>query len=105
MAAGKAGEKHLALVLLAAGASVRLGGPKQLLTYQGQSLINHSIENAVACGAQPVVVVLGAGAQESRTEIKERTAQVIVNEDWREGMASSTRCGIRSIVEIAPCVE
>ena len=53
---------NIGAIVLAAGESSRLGTPKQLLKYAGQSLLQHSAEAATASGAHPVVVVLGANA-------------------------------------------
>ena len=49
-----------ALSILAAGASTRLGQPKQLLPFRGRSLLRHAAETALASVFRPVVVVLGA---------------------------------------------
>ena len=50
------------LILLAAGESSRMGTPKQLLTYNGLSLIRHAAIEAVKSDCEPVVVVLGANS-------------------------------------------
>lgn len=105
MASEKSKGKNVGLVLLAAGASVRLGRPKQLLTYNGQTLLNHSIHNALDSGAQPVVVVLGAHAQQLQEKIKKDAVHLMVNANWQEGMASSIRCGVNYLLETAPSVE
>ena len=97
--------KNIGLVLLAAGASVRLGRPKQLLHFRGQSLLKYSIQNALASNAQPVVVVLGANANGLQKETTESGIHVVVNEEWQEGMSSSIRRGIETISELGPEVE
>ena len=53
-------------VILAAGASTRMGTPKQLLHFQGRSFLRHTIEVTVASVCQPIVVVLGAYAEKMR---------------------------------------
>jgi molybdenum cofactor cytidylyltransferase len=55
--------KSIGLILLAAGKSTRLGQPKQLLNYEGQTLLQHSLQVARTSDAHPVVVVLGADAR------------------------------------------
>ena len=97
MAVGKNTEKNVGIVLLAAGASVRLGRPKQLLPYRGQTLLKYSIQTALDSQAQPVVVVLGANANELQNEIKESNVHVVINEHWQEGMSSSIRRGVKTI--------
>ncbi len=88
------------VVILAAGASSRLGSPKQLLAYSGVTLLQHSIE--VARVADAVVVVLGANADLIKAEIKNTTTNIIVNPDWKEGMASTIRCGLQTLLELNP---
>ncbi len=86
------------IVILAAGASSRLGQPKQLLPWHQQTLLDHSITIALASVAQQVVLVLGAGAAGIRPAIKDEKLAVIVNGQWQEGMASSIRCGLNQLL-------
>ncbi len=90
---------------MAAGASSRLGKPKQLLPYDGQSLLQHALQIAKASNAQSILIVLGARAELLKKEIGDNTAHVVVNAAWEEGMASSIRCGIRALIEMSPTVE
>ena len=50
--------QNIGIVILAAGASTRMGTPKQLLRYQERSLLRHTIEVAIASVCRPIVVVL-----------------------------------------------
>jgi len=50
------------IIILAAGASTRMGSPKQQLMYQGKTLLQHTIETALSTECSPVIVVLGAHA-------------------------------------------
>ena len=93
------------IIILAAGASSRLGSPKQLLTFSGTTLLQHSIEMAQSSDAANVLVVLGANAALIQTEINYTTANVFVNPGWKEGMASSIRCGLQLLVKTNPQVE
>ncbi|WP_017721223.1 nucleotidyltransferase family protein [Kamptonema formosum] len=88
---------HVGLVLLAAGASTRMGTPKQLLLYQGRSLLRHSAEVAVASKCRPVAVVLGASAGLLRNEVRHLSVRVVENEQWAEGISSSIRRGIEAL--------
>ena len=90
------------IILLAAGASARLGKPKQLLLYQGKTLLQHGIQEAVATGAKPIIAVLGANADFLIKETVNQSIEVILNNNWNEGMASSIRCGINHLLETAP---
>ena len=85
-----------AAVVLAAGASTRLGRPKQLLVLDGETLLERAVRIASQV-CQHVVVVLGAQAELVQRGCHLREAQVVRNEDWREGMASSIRSGAGAI--------
>ena len=92
-------------ILLAAGASTRLGQPKQLLrlpVFGGETLLDHAVALARASGAAPIFVVLGAHAEEIILECELLDCILIRNEAWAEGMASSLRVGIAAVFEHAP---
>jgi molybdenum cofactor cytidylyltransferase len=93
------------VVLLAAGESSRLGTPKQLLVYSGVTLLQHSIEVAQSSHADSVIVVLGANADAINDELNHATANVVINPEWKEGMASSIRFGLQTLVKLNPEVE
>jgi molybdenum cofactor cytidylyltransferase len=95
---------NIGIIVLAAGFSKRLGQPKQLLLYKGQTLLQQAAQTALASGAGPVLVVLGARAEELKNEIKESTINMVVNKEWPEGMASSIRCGVEALVALDPAV-
>lgn len=87
-------------VILAAGASVRLGRPKQLLEIEGRPLVARVAEAALAGGASPVVVVLGANAEQIRPALQGLEVRLVLNQDWAEGMASSVRAGLHALGQI-----
>jgi molybdenum cofactor cytidylyltransferase len=84
-------------VILAAGASTRMGSPKQLLALDGQPLIVRAVEAALASPAWPVVVVLGAHAEKIRPALARLPVLVAENPAWAEGMAASIRAGIATL--------
>jgi molybdenum cofactor cytidylyltransferase len=88
-----------AAVVLAAGASTRLGEPKQLVMLGEETLLERAVRTAREAGCAPVVVVLGGS--DSVNRIRERCdlgdAVVILNEAWAEGMASSIRAGLVAV--------
>jgi molybdenum cofactor cytidylyltransferase len=92
--------RAVGVVVLAAGASRRMGEPKQLLRYGGESLLRRAVQAALGSRCRPVVVVLGAHAEVLRGEAA--GAQVVVNEEWAEGMSSSIRCGLRALDAATP---
>ncbi|WP_435207781.1 NTP transferase domain-containing protein, partial [Micromonospora sp. bgisy143] len=81
-------------LLLAAGAGRRLGHPKALLPYRGRLLVEHAADILTTAGCRPVLVVLGARADEVRA--RARLPDVVVNADWVTGMGSSLRVGVGS---------
>lgn len=98
-----AAEKNIGAIILAAGASSRLGTPKQLLPYAGKTLLQYTVRVALDSIARPVIVVLGSEAEKIKDNID--GAQVIVNTDWEEGMASSIRYGIKALEKADPSAE
>lgn len=90
------------LVILAAGASTRLGQPKQLLHYQGKSLLQRAAHVALEAGFSPVVVVLGAHAEKLIPELDGLDVKQVHNPDWQEGMASSIRTGLQELLRLRP---
>jgi molybdenum cofactor cytidylyltransferase len=92
---------HCAIVLLAAGRSGRLGTPKQILVYEGKTLLRHSVEAALGTGMQPVLVVIGANHRIIEKELNaEAGIRIVVNKGWEEGMASSIRCGVEAAMQM-----
>jgi molybdenum cofactor cytidylyltransferase len=93
------------IVILAAGASTRLGKPKQLLQYRGKTLLAHAINEAVNSNADGVVVILGKNANLFKKEIDEGKVRVAINSSWEEGMASSVRLGLDILFNAKPYVD
>jgi molybdenum cofactor cytidylyltransferase len=88
----------MAIVILAAGKSKRLGSPKQLLSFNGKNLLQHAVDEALGTGCQSVFVVLGANINLLKKELKDKPVIVIENAAWQEGMASSIRCALQNIM-------
>lgn len=86
---------ELVAVIPAAGASRRLGAPKQLLRYEGQTLIERCIETAAEV-CDDVLVVTGANAAAVRDALPEDTATVH-NEHWAAGLGTSLACAIEAL--------
>jgi CTP:molybdopterin cytidylyltransferase MocA len=95
----------VAAVILAAGGSRRLGQPKQLLTFRGETLLNGAIRIASEAGASPVVAVLGAEFDRIRGSIESRSVLAIRNDRWRQGMGSSILAGMRALAVCVPDVQ
>jgi molybdenum cofactor cytidylyltransferase len=89
--------RAIGVVILAAGAATRMGAVKQLLPFGGRSLLRHTAEEALASECGPVVVVLGAHAEQLQDELRELPVQVVVNPRWPEGMGTSIRAGMTAV--------
>ena len=83
-------------IILAAGESRRLGQAKQLVVHRGRPLLRGVAGEALAAGCDRLVVVLGARASEVRSALAGLPVDVVVNEGWAEGIASSIRCGVEA---------
>jgi molybdenum cofactor cytidylyltransferase len=83
------------LLILAAGQSSRLGRPKQMLAYMGESLVKRAVKNGLNSVCTPVIVVLGANFDLILAEIAAENLDVLNNTEWNEGIASSIRLGVR----------
>ena len=94
--------EQCAIVVLAAGMSSRLGSPKQLLAYKGKSLLQHAVDTALQTSMRPVVIVVGANSDAMKKQLEVRKAEVVENEGWQEGMASSLRCGMAATQKMKP---
>jgi molybdenum cofactor cytidylyltransferase len=92
----------IGIVILAAGTSSRFGEPKQLLQYDDKNLLQHTIDAAVNSNAKIVIVVLGANAELISKEIDKTKVQVVGNNEWQEGMASSVRTGLSTLQKVSP---
>jgi molybdenum cofactor cytidylyltransferase len=88
----------IAIVILAAGASKRMGIPKQLLPYRGRTLLHHTVETALGSTCRPVVVVLGAHVEQTHPEVRGLPVLIVQNPQWAEGLGSSIRAGIEALV-------
>ena len=108
MRAGSAAVK-VAAVILAAGASTRLGEPKQLVQFDSstgaRNLLERSIHIVLEAELSPVIVVLGANHAAVVAGSNLEGAVVVYNDDWRKGMASTLRRGIHALIERADDVE
>lgn len=91
--------KNIVVLILAAGASKRMGSPKQLLAWKNTTLLGNAIKTAKASKAADVYVVLGANASAIRAEISKAETSAISNKDWQIGMGTSIAAGINYFIE------
>lgn len=87
-------EDGLYAAVLAAGPSSRFGSAKQLVRIAGRPLLHTAVTRAAEVVGNALIVVLGAGAAELAPLLKHSPGSVVVNHDWREGLASSIRTAV-----------
>src|SRR4051794_2898756 len=86
-------------IILAAGASTRLGAPKQTILYEGKTLLQHAAEAAEGAGCQPIVIVLGAHANAILAHFPYKSAIIVQNDHWQHGMGTSIEVGIKALLQ------
>jgi molybdenum cofactor cytidylyltransferase len=89
-------------IILAAGASRRLGQPKQLVSLAHETLLGRTVRMARDAGADPVLVVLGAHRDEIVSRVDLKGIHSIFNSDWEQGIASSIHAGIVALRKRVP---
>ena len=89
--------KGVALVILAAGGSQRMGQPKQLLPFRERSLLRHAVETGVASMCRPIVVVIGAYAEVVTRELHSLPVTIAYNQEWASGIGSSLRVAMEAL--------
>lgn len=86
-------------LVLGAGASKRLGRPKQLLEYRGRPLLQSVVDLAHAAPFDQVVVAIGGAAPEVRTAIDFGTAATVENVHFTTGCSSSIVAALDAVDE------
>lgn len=84
-------------VVLAAGNSSRLGQPKQLLLYQGQTLVWRAAGAALGAGCAPVAVVVGSERKKVADSLPDLEVIILPNESWRRGIGTSIHAGVATL--------
>ena len=98
--------KNTGIILLAAGNSTRMGSPKQLLLYQGKTLLERIIDTSLQVfDNNKIIIVLGANHSEIAFQIKDKITLISVNEEWESGMASSIKSGLQTLLNHFPEME
>ena len=81
-------------IILAAGASERMGQPKALLTYRGQSFLGGIVQAALAAGVERPVAVLGHDADKVRQDIDLSSVATTLSDELEAGPIGSIRAGL-----------
>ncbi|MCL4459479.1 MAG: molybdenum cofactor cytidylyltransferase [Chloroflexi bacterium] len=91
--------RPIVAIILAAGASTRLGQLKQLLPLGGETVLGRVVRAAVESKVNEVIIVLGYRAEEIRTALEAANlmtakVKIVVNSDWTQGQSTSLRAGL-----------
>jgi molybdenum cofactor cytidylyltransferase len=105
--------RRVGAVILAAGGSSRLGQPKQLLTFRGETLVYRAVRAAAEAGCEPILAIVGDTGDEIRRTLAiadpritsssgqepvvVRPAVVVENKEWRGGIGTSIRRGLEQL--------
>jgi molybdenum cofactor cytidylyltransferase len=89
--------ERVAGVVLAAGGSVRMGQPKQLLMWRNKTFIEHVISIAKDSGLWPIVVVSGAYSDQIKKVIEPMSVQIVNNMHWKVGQSTSLLMGLEAL--------
>lgn len=84
----------ISAIVLAAGESKRMGQPKQLLEWRGKTLLRHVLESLLHSAADEIILVLGHEAEAIRKSLAEFQIKIVINPDYKQGMASSLKQGL-----------
>ena len=92
--------EKLSILILAAGSSSRLGSPKQLIEFEGQTLIERITETALSI-SEDVLIVLGGNYELVLPKLSRFNDNVstLFNPNWQEGMGTSIRVGMEKLVD------
>jgi molybdenum cofactor cytidylyltransferase len=92
-------------IVLAAGGSTRMGRPKQLLQYKGESFLRRAVNSAAQSNCHPVIVVLGSNADELAIELAGLSVDLAINDNWQRGIGSSIRTGMQRLIALAATLD
>jgi molybdenum cofactor cytidylyltransferase len=89
--------ERVAGIVLAAGASTRMGKNKMLLELDGESILRRTAGRALAAGLDPVIVVLGHEAERARAELSGLRICAVINPDYPRGINTSLKAGVAAV--------
>ncbi|TYQ00150.1 molybdenum cofactor cytidylyltransferase [Tenacibaculum adriaticum] len=89
---------NIAILILAAGSSSRMGTPKQLLPIGNSTLLGITINTALNSNASKVLCVLGANAEKIKSSIKNYNIETVLNINYKNGISSSIISGIEHLI-------
>ena len=87
----------VAVCILAAGGSRRMGRCKQTLDWKGKPLIRHIVETGIDSGVGAMMVVTGAYRKEVEKALNGMRIAIIYNEQWQKGQGTSIKCALANL--------
>ncbi|WP_431158115.1 nucleotidyltransferase family protein [Winogradskyella poriferorum] len=87
---------NIAILILAAGSSTRMGTTKQLLKLGDSTLLGQVINNCSQTNADSLSVVLGSESDKIKSELPSST-HIIINPDYRDGLSTSIKSGVNAL--------
>ena len=98
-------QAKIAILIMAAGESTRMGRPKQLLDWKDSNLLNHSISKVIELQQDHVFVVLGANSDFIKPKIESKQVSILINNNWKKGLGNSIKFGVYTISMALPGIE
>lgn len=89
--------QKVAGIILAAGTGSRMGTTKQLLAFNGRPILAHAIEQGLAAGIFPLILVLGHQADKIQPRLSQFPVDITINKNFKSGMASSIATGLKRL--------
>lgn len=86
-------------VILAAGQATRFGRTKQLMPWNGSTLVGHMAQTALAAGLDPVLVVVGHEARRVAAAVAHLPVRIVPNPDYVQGQSTSLRAAVQTLLE------
>jgi molybdenum cofactor cytidylyltransferase len=90
---------RIAVVLLAAGSSSRLGQPKQSVKTNGDSLVRRAALQLLQLNPVSLTVVTGSGGAAVEEDLRDLQLNTVHNDRWEQGMGTSIACGAQNVTE------
>lgn len=87
----------ISAIVLAAGESKRMGQTKQLLEWQGKTILEHVLDILLESRVGEVILVLGHEAERIRQKVPDQKIKVVINSDYKEGMSTSIQKGLMAM--------
>ncbi|WP_299799586.1 nucleotidyltransferase family protein [uncultured Maribacter sp.] len=95
---------HIAVLIMAAGASSRMDGIKQLMPWKDSNFLMETIKTVQQINITSIHVVLGSNAEfiSAECNLKEKNIEIIVNSNWENGLGESIAHGVKVLLKQTP---